>query len=79
MEYTNPRLWDDTGGESENHGTQMAANPLWVPFTDWRQFMDWKGGDVLMDEVTGVASSRESHSMPGPVSNLLNQLRPRDV
>lgn len=79
LDYLNPRLCDDESCTDENHDTHAAAHPLWVPFTDWRQFMDWTGGDVLMDEVTGVASSRESHSMPGPVSNLLNQLRRRDV
>jgi len=35
--------------------------------------------DVLMDEVTGVASSRESQSMPAPVANALVQLRRRDI
>jgi Zonular occludens toxin (Zot) len=79
LDYLNPRPCDDETCAAVDHGTHMAAHPSWVPFTDWRQFMGWEGGDILMDEVTGVASSRESHSMPGPVSNLLNQLRRRDV
>ena len=79
LDYLDPRPCDDPTCEATDHETHMAAHPLWVPFTDWLQFMAWEGGDVLMDEVTGVASSRESHSMPGPVSNLLNQLRRRDV
>lgn len=41
--------------------------------------MDAEHCDVLMDEVTGVASSRESQSLPAPVANLLVQLRRRDV
>lgn len=79
LDYENPRPCDDGACISADHATHQAAHPGYVPFTDWRQFMDWFGGDILMDEVTGVASSRESHSMPGPVTNLLNQLRRRDV
>lgn len=59
--------------------THMAAHPLWVPFTDWQQLLDAEHCDVLMDEVTGVASSRESQSMPAPVANKLVQLRRADV
>jgi len=62
-------------------GTRVhgAGHPLWVPFTDWQQLLDAKGCDVLMDEVTGVGSSRESHAMPAPVANTLVQMRRRDV
>lgn len=59
--------------------THMAAHPLYVPFTDWQQLLDAEHCDVLMDEVTGVASSRESQSMPAPVANKLVQLRRADV
>lgn len=59
--------------------THMAAHPLYVPFTDWSQLLEAEHCDVLMDEVTGVASSRESHSMPAPVANKLVQLRRADV
>lgn len=57
----------------------MQAHPLWDPFTDWEQLLEAERCDVLMDEVTGVASSRESHSMPAPVANKLVQLRRADV
>jgi hypothetical protein len=60
-------------------GVHQAAHPLWVPFTDWRQLLSAVRCDVIMDEVTGVASSRESHSMPPQVANFLVQLRRRDV
>lgn len=79
QDYLNPRPCDDDACVSERHGVHLAAHPLWVPFVSWTQLMDWRFGDVLMDEVTGVASSRESHSMPGPVANHLNQLRHGDV
>lgn len=56
-----------------------AAHPLYVPFVKFGQLLDFRHGDVLMDEVTGVASSRQSQTMPAEVLNLLNQLRRRDV
>jgi hypothetical protein len=59
--------------------THKAAHPLYVPFTDWEQLLEAEHCDVLMDEVTGVASSRESQSMPAPVANKLVQLRRADV
>lgn len=54
-------------------------HPLWLPFLDYRQLVEFEHGDVLMDEVTGIASSRESHAMPMQVVNFLVQLRRRDV
>lgn len=60
-------------------GPLLPPHPLYTPFTDYRQLLDWRGGDVLMDEVTGVASSRESMSLPPQVANYLVQLRRRDV
>lgn len=56
-----------------------AAHPLYVRLHDYRQLLDWRNGDIVLDEVTGVASSRESHGMPAAVANLLVQLRRRDV
>lgn len=55
------------------------AHPFWVPFTRWEQLLEAEKCDVIMDEVTGVASSRESHSMPAPVANKLVQCRRSDV
>lgn len=54
-------------------------HPLYVPFTDFRQLLTWRGGDVLLDEITGIASSRASQSLPYQVENFLPQLRRRDV
>jgi hypothetical protein len=56
-----------------------AAHPFYVPFLDYSQLVDWRDGDVLLDEVAGVASSRESGSMPFQVANLLQQLRRRNI
>jgi hypothetical protein len=57
----------------------LAAHPCWIPWTNWRQLLDVEHCDVLADEVTGVASSRDSQSMPAQVANALVQLRRRDV
>jgi len=54
-------------------------HPLYVPFTDFDQLLDARECDVLMDEVVGIASSRESAKLPAPVQNILVQLRRRDV
>lgn len=54
-------------------------HPLWTPLGDYRTLMDVENCDVILDEVTGVASSRDSMGMPPAVANLLVQLRRRDV
>jgi hypothetical protein len=79
LDYDWPRQCDDDGCQVIGHPRHAAAHPLYVPFTDYRQLLVWRGGDVLMDEVTGVASARESMSLPAPVANYLVQLRRRDV
>lgn len=59
-----------------------ATGELWpnyVPFTEWPQLLELTHGDVLMDEILGVASSRASQSMPPQVALLLNKLRKSDV
>lgn len=89
LDFRNPRLCDDPVCDHPEHDnsdfglareiTHMAAHPAYVKFSDWQQLLDWRDGDVLMDEVTGVASSRESHSMPSVVANVLVQMRRADV
>lgn len=79
LDYENPRPCDDEDCTSRDHGQHLAAHPLWVPLTSWDQVLQAEFCDVLMDEVTGVASSRESTGMPAAVANLLVQLRRRDV
>jgi hypothetical protein len=56
-----------------------AHHPLFVALDRWVQLLEADRCDVLLDEVTGIASSRESTSMPGAIANLLVQLRRRDV
>lgn len=54
-------------------------HPLWVPLDDFRVLLEVEFCDVILDEVTGVASSRESAGLPSAVLNHLMQLRKRDV
>lgn len=81
LDYRNPRPCDDLAcddaiGHEKGH---LAAHPAYVPFTDWPQLLDWSGGPILMDEITGVADSNESSSIPAAVANKLAQLRRADV
>lgn len=54
-------------------------HPLYDAFTDFQQLVDVEHSDVYMDEVTSVASSRESQRMDARVLNKLVQLRKADV
>lgn len=54
-------------------------HPLWIPFTDFRQLLEFRNGVVLMDEVQGVADSRDSQGLPVQVRNVLYQLRRNGV
>lgn len=56
-----------------------AAHPLYVPLRSYEQVVDWRSGDLLLDEVQGVASSRESMRMPAQLASKLHQLRRDDV
>lgn len=79
LDFRNPRLCDDPACTAVDHDTHLAAHPAWIPWTQWNQLLEVEHADVLADEVTGVASSRESQSMPAVVANALVQLRRRDV
>jgi hypothetical protein len=74
-----PRCGDTEAGFKAHEAGHMAAHPLYVPFTDWRQFMEWTHGPILMDEITGVADSNEGAAMPSAVANKMAQLRRDDV
>jgi len=80
-DFEHLRPCDDLSCMSPRHGLpdHYAAHPLWIPFVDFRQLLEVEHCDVLMDEVTGVASSRESSSMPVQVANYLVQLRRRNI
>ena len=54
-------------------------HPLWVPLDDFRLLLELSYCDVILDEVTGVASSLDSAGLPSAVLNHLMQLRKADV
>jgi hypothetical protein len=54
-------------------------HPLWVPLVSWRQLVEAKNCDVLLDEVTGVASARSFASLPAQLLQVMVQLRKRNV
>jgi hypothetical protein len=67
---------DDLGHGDDGH---LQAHPLWVPFTDWKQLLEWLFGDIVMDEVTGVADAQEWASVPSQVLVKIPQMRRHDV
>lgn len=50
----------------------------WVPLRSWRQLVAARSCDILLDEVTGVASARSYASLPAQLLQVLVQLRKRD-
>lgn len=67
-------------GELYDTGRVHAKpHPFYVPWTSYTQLIEWRDGDVLADEITGFASSREIKNMPPQVANYLVQLRRRNV
>lgn len=52
---------------------------MWTGLRDYSQLLDARDCSVILDEVTGVASSRESSNMPVQVANWLVQLRRRNI
>lgn len=58
--------------------TTGELSRFYVPFTNFEQLIDAEHTDVLMDEVNGVASSREFQRMDYRVANKLVQLRRSD-
>lgn len=78
VDYENPRPCSDPACTSPLHPDHGAAHPNWIPLTNLNQLVDAEHCDILLDEVTGIASARESMSLPAAVANMLVQLRRRD-
>lgn len=53
-------------------------HPLYVPWVEWDQLLDWQDGDVLADEIISIAGSREGMSLDVRAQTLLVQLRKRN-
>lgn len=78
VDYLNPRVCEETDCAYPLHPFHGAPHPAWIPLTNLNQLVDAEHCEILLDEVTGIASSRESMSLPAPVANMLVQLRRRD-
>lgn len=59
-------------------GPDGQPHPLYRPFVHWDQLREFEFGDLLLDEIVGVASSRDN-GLPPDIQNILMQLRRRDV
>jgi len=69
------------GCDADDHGDEghKPSHPNWVPLRHMAQLLDFEGGDVFLDEVGALVSSRESQSLPPQIAALLQQLRKRDM
>lgn len=79
LDYRNPRPCTDEGCLWPGHPEHGQAHPGWVPFVDWSQLLTFTDGEVFMDEIAGVASSRETGALPFQVARELQKLRKRNV
>lgn len=61
------------------HPEHGAAHPLWRPLTSWQDLLDAEHCHVILDEITGIASSRETAALPGEVADRMMQFRRADV
>jgi hypothetical protein len=79
LDYKNPRPCDDPTCTSPSHPNHKAAHPLYIPLKNFQQLLDFRDGDVLLDEVTGIMNSRSFDSLPSPVFNMIMQLRRKNI
>lgn len=54
-------------------------HPRYEKFEDWQQLEKLEHAVVLMDEITGVAHSRDGGNLPHNIMHLLQQMRKGDV
>lgn len=79
LDFRNPRPCDDPYCQGEGHPDHAAAHPSWRALVDARQMVDAHDCVIFLDEVTGVASSREGSKLPVQLANLLVQCRRRNI
>ena len=58
---------------------ERPTHPFYLRLTEFSQIMEADRCDVLLDEVAGVASSRQSQGMPAAIERLLQKLRKADI
>lgn len=56
-----------------------ALHPRYERFSDWRQMDGLEHAVLVLDEITGVAHSRDGGSLPHDIMNRLMQMRKGDV
>lgn len=61
------------------HPEHGRAHPLWRPLLTWQDLLNAESCHVILDEITGIASSRESQGLPGEIADRMMQFRRRDV
>lgn len=71
--------WDALGLDIQPSDPLALPHPLWIPFVDFKQLIEFQNGVILMDEVQGVADGRQSAALPSQVANRLNILRRNNV
>lgn len=79
FDYLNPRPCDNDDCDSPNHPEHQALHPNYIRLTSYHQLLQAKHCDILLDEVQGFLSSRETSNLPFPVATKLMQLRKDDV
>lgn len=91
LDYQNPRtceLDEDTCDDWAQHTAvdhlgnfvgHLHPHPLYIPLREWHQVLNFKRGNILLDEITGVADSNASAGLPPAVANKLPQLRRDEV
>lgn len=65
--------------ERVSTGVHYAAHPGWIPWNNHEQLNTFNFGEVLADEITGIADSRAWASLPQMIGSKLQQLRRADI
>lgn len=82
LDWRNPRPCDDVscGCDKSMPNRHRAAHPLYTPWEEWDQFMDWTFGVVVADEILGVAASGATVSeLPRRVRKKMQKMRHTDL
>jgi hypothetical protein len=80
LDWSNPNAKELHADAPEGECNPAAHHKLFVKLVDYQQLLaDTRNADVLADEVTGIASSRGSMTLPAEVADLFVQMRRRDA
>lgn len=91
LDFRNPRpceLTEDTCDDWDqhnavdhlgNHEGHMHPHPAYIPLRNWVQVLEIRRANIVLDEITGVADSNQTTSLPPAIANVLPQLRRNEV